>query len=66
MGSTSQDQAPGTPEIVAVLERMLRARQQREPADELLPETVSQLNDLVALGVLAVVDGICRISRLGA
>ena len=38
--SISQAQDP-PPEIVEVLERLLRARHQREPADELMPETVN-------------------------
>ena len=36
-------QEPRPPEIVEVLERLLRARHQREPADELLPETVNEI-----------------------
>lgn len=63
--SISQTQHP-PPEIVEVLERLLRARHQREPADELMPETINELDNLVALGVIELTDGIYRISRLGA
>jgi hypothetical protein len=54
------------PEIVKVLERLLFTRNQREPANELQPRTRTELDKLVALGVIDLDDGVYRISRLGA
>jgi hypothetical protein len=62
----SHAQPAKQPELVEVLERLLRQRKQREPADELQPETVSELDNLVALGVIELDEGVYRVSRLGA
>jgi hypothetical protein len=62
----SHTQPAKPPELVEVLERLLRQRKQREPADELLPETVNELDKLVALGVIEFDAGVYRVSRLGA